>query len=176
MPPPTPTPTREDERKKKKKTLPQNIGKEEEREGRQQLPTCSTGQHRQRSLDSTKLLSGHVQPAVPMGLPVLLTGQFIFSLHPKKKTTLHLNLPEGNMIITIPSLIAAGIATAVVTGGVTGTAVYLSAGDNNVVKGDQIKTEGGLHILELGHMEPWAIGNRFGGKDPLLAHTTSPKF
>jgi hypothetical protein len=45
----------------------------------------------------------------------------------------------------------------VVTGGITGTAVYLTAGDANVVTGDQIKTEGGLHILELGHMEPWAI-------------------
>jgi hypothetical protein len=61
------------------------------------------------------------------------------------------------MIITIPSLIAAGITTAVVTGGITGTAVYLTAGDADVVTGDQIKTEGGLHILELGHMEPWAI-------------------
>jgi hypothetical protein len=61
------------------------------------------------------------------------------------------------MIITIPSLIAAGIATAVVTGGITGTAVYLTAGDADVVTGNQIKTEGGLHILELGHMEPWAI-------------------
>jgi hypothetical protein len=61
------------------------------------------------------------------------------------------------MIITIPSLIAAGIATAVVTGRITGTAVYLTAGDADVVTGDQIKTEGGLHILELGHMEPWVI-------------------
>jgi hypothetical protein len=61
------------------------------------------------------------------------------------------------MIITIPSLIAAGIASAVVTRGITGTAVYLTAGNADVVTGDQIKTEGGLHILELGHMEPWAI-------------------
>jgi hypothetical protein len=64
------------------------------------------------------------------------------------------------MIITIPSLIAAGIATAVIIGGITGTAVYLTAGNADVVTGDQIKTEGGgggLHILELGHMEPWAI-------------------
>jgi hypothetical protein len=45
----------------------------------------------------------------------------------------------------------------VVTGGITGTDVYLTAGDADVVTGDQIKTEGGLHILELGHMEPWAI-------------------
>jgi hypothetical protein len=96
-----------------------------------------------------------------MGLPELLTGQFIFSLHPNNRTTLYVRLPEKNieknMIITIPSLIAAGIATAVVTGGITGTAVYLRAGDVDVVTGDQIKTEGGLHILELGHMEPWAI-------------------
>jgi hypothetical protein len=45
----------------------------------------------------------------------------------------------------------------VVTGGITGTAVYLTACDTDVVTGNQIKTEGGLHILELGHMEPWAI-------------------
>jgi hypothetical protein len=61
------------------------------------------------------------------------------------------------MIITIPSLIAAGIATAVLRGVITGTAVYLTAGDADVVTGDQIKTEGRLHILELGHMEPWVI-------------------
>jgi hypothetical protein len=93
-----------------------------------------------------------------MGLPELPTGQFTFSLQHNKKTTLQINLPEeGKMIITIPSLISAGIATAVVTGEITGTAVYLTAGDADVVTGDQIKTEGGLHILELGHMEPWAI-------------------
>jgi hypothetical protein len=61
------------------------------------------------------------------------------------------------MLFTIPSLIAAGIATAVVTGGITGTAVYLTAGNSDVVTGDQIKTKGRLHILKLGHMEPWAI-------------------
>jgi hypothetical protein len=61
------------------------------------------------------------------------------------------------MIITIPLLIAAGIATHVVTGRITGTAVYLTAGNADVITGDQIKTEGGLHILELGHMEPWVI-------------------
>jgi hypothetical protein len=92
-----------------------------------------------------------------MGLPQLLTGQFTFSLQNNKKQTFQIILPEGKMIITIPSLITAGIATAVVTGGITGTAVYLTAGDADVVTGDQIKTEGGLHILELGHMEPWAI-------------------
>jgi hypothetical protein len=92
-----------------------------------------------------------------MGLPQLLPGQFTFSLQNNKKQTFQIILPEGKMIITIPSLIAAGIATAVVTGGITGTAVYLTAGDADVVTGDQIKTEGGLHILELGHMEPWAI-------------------
>jgi hypothetical protein len=63
------------------------------------------------------------------------------------------------MIETIPSIIAAGIATAttVVTGGITGTAVYLTSGNADVVTGDQFKTEGGLHILKLGHMEPWVI-------------------
>jgi hypothetical protein len=92
-----------------------------------------------------------------MGLPQTLTGQFIFSLHPNNNQTLYMKLPENNMIVTIPSLIAAGIATAVVKGGITVTAVYLTAGNPDVVTGDQIKTEGGLHILELGHMEPWAI-------------------
>jgi hypothetical protein len=61
------------------------------------------------------------------------------------------------MIVTIPSLIAAGIATPVVTGGITGTAVYLTSGNADVVTGDQFKTKGGLHILELGHIEPWVI-------------------
>jgi hypothetical protein len=92
-----------------------------------------------------------------MGLPHMLTGQFIFLLHPNNNPTLYMKLPEKNMIITILSLIAAGIATTVVTGGIKGTGVYLTAGDADVVTGDQIKTEGGLHILELGHMEPWAI-------------------
>jgi hypothetical protein len=63
---------------------------------------------------------------------------------------------KSTMLITVPSLIAPGIATAVVTGGITGTDIYLTAGNADVVTGDQIKTEGGLHILELGHMEPWA--------------------
>jgi hypothetical protein len=62
-----------------------------------------------------------------MGLSELLTGQFIFSLHPNNSPTLYMKLPEKNMIVNIPSLIAAGIATAVVTGGITGTAVYLTA-------------------------------------------------
>jgi hypothetical protein len=106
------------------------------------LPTGSTGQHRLRSLDSTKLLSGKVQPTGPMGLPQLHAGQFTFLLHQNKKQTFKIILKEGTMIITIPSLIAAGIATAVVTGGITETAVYLTAGDADVVTGDQIKTEG----------------------------------
>jgi hypothetical protein len=158
MPRPTPTQkkTREDEAEKKK-PLPQGREKEEEKEGQQQPPTCSPGQLRLCSLATNKRLSGQVQPAVPMGLPQMLTGQFIFLLHPNNNHTLYMKLPEKNMIITIPSLIAAGIATAVVTGGITGTAVYLTAGDADIVTGDQIKTEGGLHILELGHMEPWAI-------------------
>jgi hypothetical protein len=153
---PTPTPTRDEEQEKKEKKTTDK-GREEEREGQKMLPTGSTGQHRLRSLDSTKLLSGQVQPAGPMGLPQLRTGQFAFSLQQKKNQTFQIILPEGTMIITIQSLIAAGIATAVVTGGITGTAVYLTAGNADVVTGNQIKTEGGLHILELGHMEPWAI-------------------
>jgi hypothetical protein len=56
------------------------------------------------------------------------------------------------MIVTIPSFIAAGIATAVVTGGITGTALYLMSGNANVLTVDQV-----LHILKLGHMEPWVI-------------------
>jgi hypothetical protein len=92
-----------------------------------------------------------------MGLPKMLTGQFVFLQQPNNNLASWMKLEENNMIITIPSLIAAGIATAVVTGGITGTAVYLTAGDADVVTGDQIKTEGGLHILKLGHMEPWAI-------------------
>jgi hypothetical protein len=123
------------------------------------LPTSSTEQHRLRSLGSTKLLSGQVQPTGPMGLWQLRTGQFTYSQQKNKKQSFKIiyENAEGTMIITIPSLIAAGIATAVVTGGITGTAVYLTAGDANVVTGNQIKTEGGLHILELGHMEPWVI-------------------
>jgi hypothetical protein len=92
-----------------------------------------------------------------MGLSKMLTGQFIFLQQPNNNLASWIKIQENNMIITIPSLIAVGIATAVVTGGITGTVVYLTAGDADVVTGDQIKTEGGLHILELGHMEPWAI-------------------
>jgi hypothetical protein len=90
-----------------------------------------------------------------MGLPKTLTGQFVFFT--QINNTFLIKQGKSTMLITIPSLIAAGIATAVVTGGITGTAVNLKAGDTEVVTGDQIKTEGGLHILELGHMEPWAI-------------------
>jgi hypothetical protein len=150
-------PTREDE-EKKKRPLPEGREKEEEREGQQQQqPTCSSGRLRLCSLTTTKLLSGQVQAAAPMGLPKMLTGQFIFLQQPNNNPASWIKLTEKNMIITLPSLIAAGIATAVVTGGITGTVVYLTAGDADVVTGDQIKTEGGLHILELGHMEPWAI-------------------
>jgi hypothetical protein len=62
-------------------------GREEEKEWQKKLPTVSTGQQRLRSLASTKLLSGQVQSAGPMGLPQLLTGQFTFSLQQKKKQT-----------------------------------------------------------------------------------------
>jgi hypothetical protein len=152
---------RQRERRKiveKKQPLPEGREKEEEREGQQQLPpTCSSGQHRLCSLGTTKLLSGVVQAAAPMGLPKMLTGQFVFLQQPNNNLAFWMKLEKSNMIITISYLIAAGIATAVVTGGITGTAVYLTAGNDDVVTGDQIKTEGGLHILELGHMKPWAI-------------------
>jgi hypothetical protein len=143
----TPTETREDE-EKKKRPLPEGREKEEEREGQQQQPpACSSGQHRLCSLATTKLLSGQVQAVAPMGLPKMLTGQFLFLQQPNNNLASWMKLQENNMIITIPSIIAAGIATAVVTGGITGTAVYLTAGDANVVTGDQIKTEGGYTSL-----------------------------
>jgi hypothetical protein len=88
-----------------------------------------------------------------MGLPKTLTGQFVFFM--QINNTFLIKQGKSTMLITVPSLIAAGIATAVVTGGITGTDIYLTAGNADVVIGDQ--TEGGLHILELGHMEPWAI-------------------
>jgi hypothetical protein len=91
-----------------------------------------------------------------MGLPKTLTSQFIFFQQDNNRYILF-KQDRSIMIVTIPSLIAAGIATAVVTGGITGTAVYLTSGNADVVTGDQFKTEGGLHILKLGHMEPWVI-------------------
>jgi hypothetical protein len=138
-----PPPTTQKEGKKKifGPPLPEREEKEEEREG-QQPPTCSIGQ---------------VQAAAaPMGLPKTLTSQFVFFQQDNNSYTF---FPQEKsiMIVTIPSLIAAGIATAVVTVGITGTAVYLTSGGADVVTGDQFKTEGGLHILELGHMEPWVI-------------------
>jgi hypothetical protein len=106
-----------------------------EEKKKRQPPNCSKGQ---------------VQAAAePMGLPKTLTSQFIFF----QQDNSLFKQDRSIMIVTIPSLIAAGIATAVVTGGITGTAVYLTSGN----AGDQFKTEGGLHILELGHMEPWVI-------------------
>jgi hypothetical protein len=142
-----PTETWEDE-EKKKRPLPEGREKEEEREGQQQRPPiCNSGQHRLCSLATTKLLSGQVQAVAPMGLPKMLTGQFVFLQQPNNNLASWIKLQENNMIITIPSLIAAGIATSVVTGGITGTAVYLSAGDADVVTGNQIKTEGGCISL-----------------------------
>jgi hypothetical protein len=84
-----------------------------------------------------------------MGLPKRHNGQFIFFRQKSNNSS--------TMIVTIPSLISASIATAVVTGGITGTAVYLTSGDADVVTGDQFKTEGELHILKLGHPEPGLI-------------------
>jgi hypothetical protein len=72
--------------------------------------------------------------AALMGLPKRHNSQFIFF---RQKSN-----SSSTMIVSIPSLIAAGIATAVVTGGITGTAVYLTSGDTDVVTGDQFKTEG----------------------------------
>jgi hypothetical protein len=84
-----------------------------------------------------------------MGLPNRYNGLFIFFKQKSNNSKI--------MIVTIPSLIAAGIVTTVVTGGITGTAVDLTSGNANVITGDQFKTEDGLHILELGHPEPWLI-------------------
>jgi hypothetical protein len=79
----TPTPTTSPSTTKtwgeeeKKPPMTEGSKKEEEREG-QQPPTCSSGQHRLCSLGTTKLLSGQVQAAAPIGLPKMLTGQFVF--------------------------------------------------------------------------------------------------
>jgi hypothetical protein len=153
--PPPPPPTREEEKKKtppttqkegKKKIfgppLPEGREKEEETEG-QQPPTGNSDQ---------------VQAAAaPMELPKTLKGQFVFFKQNNNSHTFFIKQGKSTMLITVPSLIATSIATAVVMGGITGTAVYLTAGDTDVVTGDQIKTENRLHILKLGHMEPWAI-------------------
>jgi hypothetical protein len=150
-PPPTqeeekkkPPPTTQKEGKKKifGQPLPERGEKKEEREGQQPL-TCSIGQ---------------VQAAAaPMGLQKTVSSQFVFFQQDNNSYTFFFTQEKSIMIVTIPSLIAAGIATAMVTGGITGTAVYLTSGDADVVTGDQFKTEGGLHILKLGHMEPWVI-------------------
>jgi hypothetical protein len=145
QPPPQP-PTQEEEKKKPLPTT-QKEGKKKIfgpplPEG-QQPPTCSIGQ---------------VQAvAAPMGLPKTLTSQFVFFQQDNNSYTFFFTQEEHIMIVTIPYLIAAGIATSVVTGGITGTAVYLGSGEADVVTGHQFKTEDGLHILELGHMEPWVI-------------------
>jgi hypothetical protein len=92
-----------------------------------------------------------------MGLPKTLTIQFVFLQQGSNRYIFFTQDRSTFMIVTIPSLIAAGIATAVVTRGITGTAVYLTSGDADIVTGNQFKTEGSLHILELGHKEPWVI-------------------
>jgi hypothetical protein len=71
-----------------------------------------------------------------MGLQKMLTGQIVFLQQPHNNLAFWMKLEESSMIITIPSLIAAGIATAVVTGRIMGTAVYLTAGNADVVTGD----------------------------------------
>jgi hypothetical protein len=87
-----PTETREDE--EKEWPLPEGREKEEETEGRQQQqpPTCNSGQLRRCSLTTTKLLSGQVQATVPMGVPKMLTGQFIFLQQPKNNPALCVKL------------------------------------------------------------------------------------
>jgi hypothetical protein len=133
-----PPPTTQKEGKKKifGPPLPEGREKEEEREGQQQPPTCSSGQ---------------VQAAAaPMGLPKMLTGQFLFFQQINNSHTFLMKQEKSTMLITVPSLIAAGIATAVVTGGITVTAVYLTAGDADVVTGEQIKTKGGAAHPQAG--------------------------
>jgi hypothetical protein len=71
-----------------------------------------------------------------MGLTKMLTGQFVFFQKINNNNTFLMKQEKSNMLITVPSLIAAGIATAVVTGGIIGTAVYLTAGDADIVTGD----------------------------------------
>jgi hypothetical protein len=88
------------------------------------MPTCQI-----RQVQAAAALMGH-----------RYNGQFIFFRQKSNN--------RKSMIVTIPSLIAAGIKTAVVTGGITGTAVYLTSGNTDVITGDQFKTEGGLLILE----------------------------
>jgi hypothetical protein len=79
------------------------------------MPTCNIRQ---------------VQASVAlMGLPNRHNGQFIFFGQKSNNSS--------TMIVTIPSLIAAGIATPVITLGITGTAVYLTSGNADVVTGDQ---------------------------------------
>jgi hypothetical protein len=79
-------------------------------------------------------------------------SQFLFCVK-KDDSDHHKIMP----VLTIPTIIGAAIATAMVTGRITGTAVYLTSGDADIVSRDQFKTEGGLHILELDHPEPWVI-------------------
>jgi hypothetical protein len=92
-----------------------------------------------------------------MGMQKTLTSQLVFYQQDNNSYIFFTQERSIIMILTIPSLIAAGIATAVVTGGITGTAVYLTSGNADIVTSDQFKTEGSLHILKLGHMEPWVI-------------------
>jgi hypothetical protein len=71
-----------------------------------------------------------------MGLPKMLTGQVVFFQQINNNHTFLMKQEKSNMLITVTSLISAGIATAVVMGGITGTAVYLTAGEADVVTGD----------------------------------------
>jgi hypothetical protein len=53
----------------------------------------------------------------------MLTGQFVFFQRFNNNHTFLMKQEKSNMLITVQSQIAAGIATAVVTGRITGTAV-----------------------------------------------------
>jgi hypothetical protein len=124
-----PPPAREEKNKIRQPGLPRSVSIS--------MPTCQIRQ---------------VQAAAAlMGLPNRYNDQFVFFR--KKDNSNNREI----MIVTIPSLIAAVIATALVTGGITGTAVYLMSGDADIITGDQFKTEGRLHILKLDHPGPWLI-------------------
>jgi hypothetical protein len=76
-----------------------------------------------------------------MGLPKTLTGQFVFFT--QINNTFLIKQEKSTMLITVPFLIAAGIATAVVTGGITGTAVYLTAGNATLSQGTRSRPREG---------------------------------
>jgi hypothetical protein len=144
MPPPPPPPKEE-----KKKMIPATPPPLQEREDKKKIQLLGLPRSVAISMPNRQIRQVQAATAL-MGQPNRhrYNGQFL-CLRKKDNSKI--------MIVTIPSLIAARIATAVVTGGITGTAVYLTAGDADIISGYQFKTEGGLHILELDHPEPWDI-------------------